>query len=130
MNFKSEYEFHVLNRKLDDDKELLALLNTDVFDNIRKWYKTYPDFDLVAKHADGSYDLIEILLNDIVFATKDRNLSDDLKNAVIIGNDGGDDLFLFVWNTAFKTGIYRIDDTLDVANMEYLATSLDSWLLE
>ena len=72
MNFKSEYEFHVVNRKLDDDKKLLVILDADVFDNIRKWYKTYSDFDLVTKHADGSYDLIEILVNEIIFVTEDR----------------------------------------------------------
>lgn len=130
MNFKQDYQFYPRDDVLADDPILTGVLNLPELSHLRKWYNRQPNFELVEETPDGFYETIQILLNDVAYATEDTGLSDELDDAVIIGNDGGDLLYLYVFNKNYKTGIYRIDDVLNVEDMEFVSDTLDNWLLK
>lgn len=130
MNFKQEYKFYPINRQLSDDADLTNVLNMPELSHLKEWYVRQPDFELVKDTPDGGYETIQILLNDVAYAIEDTGLSDELDDAFIIGNDGGDNLYVYIFNKNYKTGIYRIDDVLNVEDMEFVSDTLDNWLLD
>lgn len=130
MNFKQDYQFYPINRQLSDDANLTNVLNMPELVHLKEWYGIQPDFELVKDTPDGFYETIQILLSNLVYATEDTGLSDELDDAFVIGNDGGDNLYLYVFNKNFKTGIYKIDDVLNVDSMVFVADTLDDWLLK
>lgn len=130
MNFKQEYKFYPIHRQLSDDTNLTNVLNMPELVHLKEWYGIQPDFELVKDLPDGGYETVQILLNDIVYATEYTGLADELADAVIIGNDGGDLLYLYVFNKNYKPGIYIIDDVLDVEDMGFVSDTLDNWLLD
>lgn len=130
MKFKKMYKIY--EKIVEQDINLESFFESDqMLESFVKWYNELPDFEAEYTNSEGYTDSINIELGSVLYNMTEIPIAQYIKNAFVIGNDNGDNLYVFIYsNPNYKSGIYRIDDTLDLSSLTYISDSLDDLFLE
>lgn len=129
MKFKKMYKIH--RKTIEQDIDLESFFQSDpMLRSFVKWYNEFPDFEAEYISELGYTNVINIELSSVLYNMTEIPVSQYIKNAFVIGNDTGDSLYIFIYsNSDYKSGIYKIDDTLDLSSLEYISDSLNELFL-
>lgn len=130
MKLKKMYKIY--EKTVEQDINIESFFKSDLMlKSFTKWYKKLPDFEAKYINNLGYPDFINIELNSVIYNMTEIPVSQYIKNAFVIGNDSGDDLYIFIYsNSNYKSGIYKIDDTFNLDSLTYISKSLDDLFLE
>lgn len=130
MKFKKMYKIY--EKIVEQDINLESFFQSDpMLELFVKWYNEFPNFEAEYTNSQGYTDSINIELGSVLYNMTEIPIAQYIKNAFVVGNDNGDNLYVFIYsNPNYKSGIYRIDDTLDLSSLTYISDSLDDLFLE
>lgn len=130
MKLKKMYKIY--EKTVKQDISLESFFQSDpILESFVKWYNESPNFEAEYTNHEGYTDSINIELDSVLYNLTEIPIAQYIKNAFVIGNDNGDNLYVFIYsNLNYKSGIYRIDDTLDLSSLTYISNSLDDLFLE
>ena len=123
--------YKIYKKVVEQDMNLECFFQSDpMLKSFVKWYNEFPDFEAEYISELGYTNVINIELSSVLYNMTEIPVPQYIKNAFVIGNDAGDNLYIFVYsNVNYKSGIYTIDDTLSINSLEYVSASLDDLFL-
>lgn len=130
MKLQKKYKFYLRHVDFDSDIDTFFKNNKEL-SIFKKWYRYMPDFEAVYLDKDGYQKIIDISLDNVIYRLTEIPVSSLIKNAFVIGDDAGDSLYIYIYNNSdYASGIYLIDDTLDISSLSYVSPSMDDLFLD